>query len=371
MKKIFVLFGALFFSSIVNAQIARWLIPNQYESIHLDQGANVIVTDSSGYKIIWSYNGTRLATTEDDLYPYQDHMSVSVKRNTNRITGFYNSVGRYVKIEQCEVAHSYPYFSDGHLLVSDGEFYRFVYKEGFIDESKYVKAYPFLNGYSSCYTYQNFVKQKSPYYMLLNKDMEIMKFSYNGKDFDADDINFISSVNDENIGIVVIKRKAYFFNGKDRAISPIFANPEETNIKNQGKIDGELAENLYTESDTLSVLRLKSGKKDHILIQFDKLLRPIAIKCNDKELVYKRKNVTCPEIPTPLIDMENEGLFGINWGKIEVFPPQFTKIGKMFENKAFVCLSGKYGMLEILKDKHFEITINKGNDIPFRHQNLL
>lgn len=368
MKKIIVVLGVLMTPIFMNAQVARWLIPNQYESIHLDQGANIIITDSAGYKILWTYDGKRITKTEDDIFAYKDGMAVSVKKNTEAITGFYNSVGRHVSLENFKVAHSYPFFSNNRLLVTDGVFYRYVNETGVIDDSRYTKAYPFSNGYASCYTYENLEKRKSPYYLLLNKNMEMMKFSFNGKSFDTDDINFISSVNDENIGIVVIKRKVYFFNGKELAISPVYANPDETNIKNQGKIDGDLEENFISDTDTSSILSIKCGKSDFVKIKFDKYLRPIAFISNDKEKIYKQNNQTYPEIPTPLIDIENERVFGLNWEDIEVFPPQFQRIGKCFENKAFVKLSGKYGMLEVFKDKSFGITLNKGNDVPFRHQ---
>ena len=71
----------------------------------------------------------------------------------------------------------YPFFSNNRLLVTDGVFYRYVNETGVIDDSRYTKAYPFSNGYASCYTYENLEKRKSPYYLLLNKNMEMMNLT--------------------------------------------------------------------------------------------------------------------------------------------------------------------------------------------------
>lgn len=39
-----------------------------------------------------------------------------------------------------------------------------------------------------------------------------------------------------------------------------------------------------------------------------------------------------------------------------------------FDDKAFVKMAGKYGMLKVLPEARFRLSINKGDDIAFRHQ---
>jgi hypothetical protein len=41
-----------------------------------------------------------------------------------------------------------------------------------------------------------------------------------------------------------------------------------------------------------------------------------------------------------------------------------------FDNKAFACVAGRYGLLQVLKDEKFSFSMNKGNDIAFRHQRV-
>lgn len=368
MKKIISILILTSLISSTHAQIAKWLIEPYYDDIHMAIGTNAVITDSADSKILWSFDGKRLAKTSNDIFNFKEKRSVSTIPGTANIANIFKDNGDIIKIENCKVTHVYPYYSCGQLLVQQDAFFRFVDLEGNIDESKYSKAYPFFNGYASCQTYMNMDKLKDPFLLLINTKGESVDFTYNGKSFDTDDIEFISSVNDENTAIVVLKHRVYTFDAKNKTLSPIFATEDDINIKNQAKLEGELNECYKKADDETSTLTAKCGKTGYVTIEFDNMLKPVSITANDVVKKYNVYEETRREITSPLRMGSANNLYGIYWDSEEMLPPQFDKLLTCFDNKAFVMLNGKYGMLEINKNDNFSLKMNKGNDIAFLHQ---
>ena len=367
-KKLFLILVIMAVTSPINGQVAEWLIQPVYDNIRMTNGENLIVTDSLKHMILWTPSGARLNMTNFQMYPFKEGYAVTTRRSSDIITGFFNKDGKFKAIQECNMTYFMPYFSDNHLLVHDGTYYRFVYTSGGFSESRYENAYPFVNGYASCGTYVDLEKKKDPYNLLISKDGQQITFSYNGKSFDDDDLEFISSVNDENVGIIVAKHKVYYFNGKDRSLSPVFAKKDESNIKNQAKLEGDLSQSFTKESDSVYVLRAKCGKNDRIQIKFNHLALPLSISLADGEYVYKTKEETEIPLETPLKVVGQKPECGINWEGTEILPPQFDEVITCFEDKALVRLKGKCGMLKIHKDENFKISINKDRPIDFRHK---
>lgn len=353
---------------LANAQIAKWLIEPSSDSIRMAVGIDAIITDSADIKSLWSYDGKRLAMTSNEIYDFKENRSVSTVPGTASIACIFKDNGESIDVANCNVAHSFPYFSCGKLLVQEGLYYRFINDDGSIDSGKYTKAYPYFNNYASCQTFMNMEKQKDPYLLLINKNGESVLFSYNGKNFDSDDIEFISSVNDENLAIVVIKHKLYNFNGEDGSLSPFFASEGETNLKNQAKLDGYLNQYFSKKDENTYVLTAKCGKNYEVSFEFDNMMKPVSFTVNGDVRKYMINEEETKEYSSPL-KMSSEGnLYGIYWDGDEMLPAQFEELSTCFGNKAFVKLNGKYGMLAIEKDARFTLKINKGNDVAFLHQ---
>lgn len=368
MKRTLLTFICICLAGLANAQIAKWLIEPLYDDIHMAVGIDAIVTDSANTKTLWSFDGRRLATTPNEIFDFRENRSVSTVPGTANIACVFKNNGESIKIENCNVAHAYPYYSCGKLLVQEGIYYRFVGVDGSFNGGKYTKAYPYFNDYASCQTFLNMEKQKDPYFLLVNKNEEMVQFSFNGKNFDTDDIEFISSVNDENLAIVVLKHKLYKFNGADGSLSPVFASEDETNLKNQAKLDGDLNMSYKKVDDNTYVLTAKCGKNGEVSFEFDNMLKPVSFTTNGETKKYSVREEVKREFTSPL-RMETEGnLYGIYWESEVMLPAQFEKLSTCFENKAFVKLNGKFGMLAIDKDAKFSLKINKGNDVAFLHQ---
>ena len=368
MKRTLLTFICICLAGLANAQIAKWLIEPLYDDIHMAVGIDAIVTDSANTKTLWSFEGRRLATTPNEIFDFRENRSVSTVPGTANIACVFKNNGESIKIENCNVAHAYPYYSCGKLLVQEGIYYRFVGVDGSFNGGKYTKAYPYFNNYASCQTFLNMEKQKDPYFLLVNKNEEMVQFSFNGKNFDTDDIEFISSVNDENLAIVVLKHKLYKFNGADGSLSPVFASEDETNLKNQAKLDGDLNMCYKKVDDNTYVLTAKCGKNGEVSFEFDNMLKPVSFTTNGETKKYSVREEVKREFTSPL-RMETEGnLYGIYWESEVMLPAQFEKLSTCFENKAFVKLNGKFGILAIDKDAKFSLKINKGNDVAFLHQ---
>lgn len=370
MKKISLILMLLCAVVGTKAQMAKWLIKPSYDKIALVSGIDAVMTDSAGVKTIWTLNGKRLITSKDDICPFKEGLALALKSDST-ISMIYKQNGESIKIEGCNVTYNNPYFSNGRLLVKKKKYYRYVDDKGNILPEHYTNAFPYFNGYAACEAYMNMEKEKDMRHMLLDDKGKVCDFAFQGKNFGKDDIQFVSSVNDENIGVVVFKQKVYFFNGVSKELTPVLAeeNLLAQNLKEQAKISSEFDESFVRENDSTYKLTAKCGKKNFVTIGFDSMMRPKYIRQNDKERAYKYKVEKEKTWNTNLKITKDKGLNGLSWNNgQEMLPPQFDEVVKCFDNKALVKIKGKIGMLEILKDESFKLKINKGDDIAFRHQ---
>lgn len=371
MKRFLFLTSAFLICKMVSAQVAKWLIPPSYDNIYMARGAELIVTDSvtdSGkIKTIWTKEGERLATTQDWLMPFSEGHAVTVEPKTSIITGILTEDGSFLSLSDYSAVQSVPFFSNHSLLVKDGPFYRFLDYQGKPSRGVYMKALPFINGYASCVAYHNLQKKKDPYNLLLSKEYNEVVFSYRDKVFSNDDIEFISSVNDENIGIVVIKHRIYYFNGIEKSLTPVFANKEETNEKNQAKLDKDISQCLETQGDSTYILTAKCGKNDWVEIKLNSLFMPIDVKSSNHNYHFNKQIVLPRKYETPITRTESQGKVGIFWKETEILPPQLDELLTCYSENALVKMSGKYGLLKILPQESFQLSMNQGVPIAFRH----
>lgn len=364
------LFYTLVFAStsIANAQVAKWIIPPAYKAIHKMGGGDFIVTDSADTKILWSWDGRRLAVTRDQLFPFNENLSVAVPSGTNIISGFYDTAGHFTPLGGYSVALGYPVFSCGYLLVMEGQFYRFVNTQGKPLSGQYKVAYPFSNGYAVCYTYRNMEKQKDPHYLLLTTADEEVPITYNGKTFGDNEIEFISSVNDENVGFIVAGHKLYRFDGKSRSLSPVFARAGETDLRNQARLDQAITSRLVRQNDTTQLLTASCGSSGSVQIWFDNRLVPRSIQTLDGLRRYTKNAQQTRSYATHLRVLREEGKMGLFWDTTELLPPQLDQVTTCYADIAFVRQGGRYGAIKAFSDRSFSVSINDGNPIAFRHR---
>ena len=355
-------------AATLKAQMAKWIIPPEYSAIHKMSGGDFIVTDSADYKILWSWDGQRLISTRNQIYPFSEDLSVATSKGSGTIAGFYDINGQFTPLKGYSVALGYPYFSSGFLLVKEGQYYRFVNTKGTTLSGMYVVAYPFSNGYATCYTYRNIEKQKDPHNLLLTAEGEEVPISYNGKTFSDNDVEFISSVNDENVGYIVADHKLYRFNGNSRNLTPVFASRSETSMRNQAHLEHALSSCLVRLNDTTTVLTASCGTSGNVQIWFDNRLVPHTIQTRDGLQRYKKNVQQKRDYATPLRVLREDGKMGLYWDTTELLPPQIDQVTTCYADIAFVRQGGRYGALKAFNDRSFRVSLGDGTPIAFRHR---
>ena len=367
MKRILLSLLTAIASVTASAQVAGWLIPPAYDNLYKVIGADLIITESQQEKTLWTFDGQRLFTTNETLFVFQDDVALVTRGNTTAILGFVSTSGDYMQVNDFLVTNSYPYFSEGLLAVksaNDG-YCHYIDKQGRVVISNCAAAYPFRNGFAKCEAFQDSQKKKGFNQLLLSKQGKPMRFTIKGKEIDDEDIAFISSVNDDKVAFVVVKQKVYTFDGKATELQPFCPDADS---KDQAEVAGE-ATSFITKTDASHIeLNAKCGRKTKVTVRMDALYVPCELVVNDDVKTYTQKKREPWLTETALEVTESTGRYALYWEGRELLPPQFDKVTTCFDNKAFVCLNGRYGLLRVQPDAQFTLSLNRGNDIAFRHQ---
>lgn len=370
MKKALISLSLVLSCLSMNAQMTRWIMQPGYDKIYIASGAPLLISDSLDTSSIWSIKGKKIAVTNDVIHPFKEGLSVTTKKNSEEITGFFNSQGKFTSLKNYSVTYDEPFFRDGFLLVQSNNRYCFINING--EEERfgyYVKMYPFNNGFATCFTYEQVDKLKNPYYTYVTADNSPITFSYNNKVFDKKDVEFLSSVNDEGVGIAIIKHKVYLFDKNARKLEPVFANKTETNIKRQVSVDGELNEYLMDMKDSI-IIRGKGSKTEFVRFNFDKFLRPTKIYYADRTEEYKHKTVKAEKYSSSFSPFKSNEKYGLNYKDETVLPEQFDEIGFCLNDFAVVRIDDKWGMLTFDPNLKYRLIMHNGKDIAFRHKDV-
>lgn len=371
MRKIILTAALALCCGVVEGQIARWDIPLAYGQMRIADGADKIITDSLQTICLWSFDGEKLFESDGLIGSFREGYAVLSKPGSDILRGFLSESGVFTPFEEdgYQIAKDYPLFSGGYLLIRDARSkqYYFVNLDNNLSQPSLVDAFPFFNGYASCQLFLSQEKQKDLRYALMDNEFQQVIFSYGGKIFSPSDVDFVSSVNDQNFGIVVVKKKVYLFSGVDQSLTPVCLEKNSRNLKLQGKIQGEPFEWFYVRDDE-PILTARCGKTGNVTVSFDEYLRPVSIQYNDEEVRFSRREVESKQYHSQLRGFEENGFYGMLGPEKEILPAQFQSSPICFSDHAIVKLSGKYGMLKVLPEDAFRVTIYRGKDIPFKHQ---
>lgn len=377
MKKRFCL-TLLLLSNILMAfaQIAQWKMRPVYDTMYMPEGADFIITRKSSDRnlIRWTLDSFDSLLIDGAIQEFHDEVAVVTNgHDSDIIKGLLLSTGFYVRLPKTTKLHvdlSYPCFSEGYLVVRDTSgHYRYIDKTGSFPPPNYpyINAYPFFNGYSSCEYYDNLVRQTKPVRCLLDKNMKFVYFTPPDK---KKDVDFVSSVNDEHVAVVVVKKKVYLYHTQTRNLIPLCAKENDINTKGQAKLFDDISKCLTTGKD-VSRLKAVCGRNDTIKIYFDRFMRPTIIRYTDSDRHFASQAEKRTVWTTTLRKELGEGGYGLFRGTTEVLAPQFEDISTCFGNKAIVRKSGKYGVVQVFPESVFKVWINDNNEIiPFVHKEI-
>ena len=374
MKKIFLSFIVLVFGFCANAQLAKWVISPSYDTISVKVDNRILYTDSAGISTLWTMDGTRLFSTSHQIMPFHEGLATVVDRQNNSYVGFVDMSGKFTQLPNVNVVYNNPYFNNGYLIYKDSYGYGYYRADGQMASIPVgVRFYPFNNGYAPYLTYAEFDKQKDPHYNYLTttgRSFSCVIRSSNGKEkeFEPKDIRFLSGVGNDGRGVAVIDDRLYWFDAKSGIFLPMLGEGTESEKKRHLKLAGNYT-NYFLNLPAENIgIRAEYGKKQIALLQFDSELIPIKFTFDGKDMVFTKETTPTVEYETSL-QSYNDGIKnGLIDDGIKVLPPQFTSVGLMYGRKAFVKLDDKWGIVEILPNIGYTISINKGEDIAFRHQ---
>ena len=364
MKKACLSFLLLLIWGYTHAQIAEWIIPPVYDNVNLADGSNLIAVDSAKTKIFFNQNGQRLFSTTETLHAFSDGCAV-LTDESNSVLGIYDYRGKLLTSfnnRKVKVANDYPFYSDGYLILKKNRYY-FVDKQGVVDKTQHLRVYPFHNGYAVCRDYRDPQKKLGAVNYLVDNYKREVTLTYKGKAFDASDVSFISSVNDEKIAFVVIKKAIYVYNANTRLLTPLYFQNSSSN--KQAKLKDELPTSF---DEATNVIYAQCGKDEQITICFDNHLVPTDISYNDEKYHYAVNPAEPVKPKTSLQVVEENNLFGLAINGKTVIPAQFEAINCCLGDQALVKTSGKQGMLKVIENVRINLTINENKDVAFRHK---
>lgn len=369
MKGVVALFAVILLSAnAAYGQMAKWAMRPGYDSIRLATGVPVVVSDSAGVTSLWSTDAKLLASTEDSIAKFSEGMAVVMKKGTQDITGFYATDGTFTKLENCKVVYNCPYFRDGYLLVNRQGRNKLVAKDGKYDPfGSFVEMYPYSSGYACCTMYGDMENFKDLYYYYVDTDKNLVKLMFDKKEaVENEDVSFLSSLNDDGVGIAVIKRRVYMFDKGLGMLRPVFVD-EKAEKKRQVRV-GDFSESMYNKGDS-TILWARGSKRDTVFFAFDERMRLVSIKYPARTVNYNTAH------PAPLklkgdftAERSSNGMYAVKSGSSTILPPQFDGAGISFGKFIAVRKDGKWGLLQLDEKLKYSMSMNKGNAIAFRHK---
>ena len=372
MKHITCFLFAILSIGYANAQVAQWIVQPLYDGINIPTDCNVIVAKQGTTYTLWNYDGMCVEEVKGNLFPYHEGHAIAIEPGTTTLNSIYDADGNKVSVKNMNVqlGSDDTFFNCNYLLVHDGHYFFYMDTIGGINPQPFINAYPFQKGYAACFTYENLNRMKKPLCQLLNKDLQPTPLVWLGKQFKPNDIDFVSSVNDEGIAIVAAKGKLFYFHADSGKLSPILPSDEENNIKKQAHYAGEIIDDFKMINDTTKMLTARCGKGLANITFNTRTFTPISISTDEMSHDFKKKVMAATLEPSPLRAIRDtvSNMVALYIGNKEILPDQFDEIRCCIGDKAIVSFNDKFGLLRVNANDDFIFRLNDDKAIGFRHK---
>lgn len=370
------IFSILLISSIAaSAQLTHWSVKPQQDTIFVKTDGLLQSLDK-GDNMLWTMEGKRLFVTDKHINPFNNGIATLANKDKEYVIGFVDKDGNFREIRESRAAHNYPHFEDGYLITKRQGKYEMHDKNGHIMPLPELEVvYPYSNGLATYLAYQQPEKQKNPYFnFLLSEGTPAKNFVVKevGKDknkiIEPKDISFLSTM-DKGTGksLAVIKNKLYWFDSFNFCFIPITIEDEKGKPKHLTIDNKKILEETSFPTDEF-IIKAKTGKDQYMEFRFDPLLRLLPQNASSTYHTEKdKKEYEAPRMESNLTTFSESGRNGFIINGKDSIPSQFEQIGMTYGNRAFAKLNGKWGVIEILPNSTYEIKLNDGKDITFRH----
>lgn len=373
MKQIYLFLASAIISIGASAQLPKWVISPNYNSLEVIVDDYLLQTDSLGNSTLWTMDGKRLFSTEDEILPFKDGVAVVRKKDKNELVGVVDTYGKSTKFPSLQIAYEHPYFENGYLICHEKDGYVYYQQDGTkASFPQSVKSYPFHKGFATYLTFDRWDKRKEPYYGFYRADGEKMKYRILEKgiekEVDYKLIEFLSNIGANGNAIAVIKNKLYLFNPETEVFEPFLWGEDDSEKKRHLTLNADYEKYfLNLPNDTVEIVA-KFGKNQLAVLQFDNELRPVKFEFDGDTQTFQENKPQEFKYSSELKSFGENGKFGLATMSSQVLPIQFDEIALMYGNKAFVKHNGLWGVIEIIPALNYSLKINKGEDVAFRHQ---
>ncbi len=354
------------------SQLPTWKIKPNNDTLLVMEGTSMIRGDKKGKITLWDMNGQQLFTTDERITKFYEGLATVLKKESLEIIGVIDTDGKYISMPHLGVAYNHPHFENGYLIAKRKGKFAMYTKDG-KEQSlpDLATIYPFSKGYAVYLAYENPEKLKKPFYNYIKPDGNplerfILKEKDKEKIIEPKNVKFLSSINSDGKSIAILKNKLYWFDASDESLTPILMG-DESEKKRHLTLASDKDQDFTTISDGNLKIQAKYGKDQLEEYEFDNRLRLISggKKINDKKVsaVNQLNNME-----TNLDLYQENGVYGLILNGKDSIPCQFEQVGLKYGNNAFVKIKDKWGVLELIPDMKFDINLNNGEVIPFRHQ---
>lgn len=363
MRKTLLLLVALFICATSNAQIAKWMIKPQYDSITINN-VGLLEVRLDNKVGLYDRNGNVLVPIEyDRISPFNE--GYAMLYIDDRFVGFTNEQGKVVDLASKNyiLREGADCFSHGHLLVSvqhgDKTTYGYITTTGEFTGESYLYAHPYFDGYAAvtrALDYRDLSKVK---YDLIDTDgrpININEDKY-------PNIQFMSSFRD-SVAVVISRNRFYTITNTNTNPVPIHTDSILDNKKSLVTLDHNAFELLSYPNNKFHI----SAKNGDFVLNSNLQLEAYVFD-NNSPVYLPEKEVETRVAPGSVFSViAGEHLYGISYDGHELLPPQFEGITAVEDNFAIVLKDGKYGIITVDPTTNFAFNIEKGQTIAFRHE---
>ncbi|MCM1450943.1 MAG: hypothetical protein NC102_01625 [Clostridium sp.] len=362
--------------AIAAAQTTKWVVDPVYESISLVCNNSIIQAKDAESTVFYSLNGEKIFETKGDAATDAEG-NIILLDDKGMITGFVNADGKKFDLPAVKPIGDAA-FKDGLLMYDVNGAYGTVDTEGNRHDMPQgvIRAFPYSHGYAMYQAYAQPDKKKDPYYAYSSLGSEV-SYSINGKNFDRDDLKFLSSVAPDGRGVAVIGDKLYWFDSSKGAFEdmiiegsqPSLTERTVNDLKNFGKTGVYTFRGHMDPKRTVTMIFTKEFVPDKIVsgdvrIEFSAPEQAEEAKAEAavKESTLPASNFSLAEVDSIHSVLKYKGS-AIPSGKFEAY-------GSMFGDYAAVKEAGKWGILTYVAPVNYDFVLRGANDednIAFRH----
>lgn len=358
----FIIAGLLLVALGLQAQVPQWRIHPKYASIEILGNGLYMVSNNGKYGLLNAQEQEILPLEYDRIEPFEAHYALLY--NNNKPVAYVSDKGvlKDISDQGFEVIGE-PRFFNGYLLVKNDIGYFYLRAEDCKAFGPYNGGTPFSEGFAAVRIPKNPKKiLDGDFIPAMLSAATAAEEKLNLDKFDADDVDFISSVSNGK-SVISLKKHLYEYDFRKGSLTPMHTDGNTANKKSRVTAN-ERPCKVLSEQDGFSILT-KQGK-----LTFDPRMRLSGI-------LYTGMDPKTVEVPQEIVEektsaihaaAESGGLFGLAFNDTDILTPQFNEVSQAWNEEVIVKQKGKYGIIYVDPRYSCRFSLNDNSAIGFAHR---